>query len=108
MHATVYDTVQSVHRLTTWKFNTQPVSVDETEKTTFRIYPNPSGGEVRLVNFSPETHPWAITNLNGAVLKRGTCSGKETELNLELESGVYLFEQSNGRKVQREKLVIIK
>ncbi len=108
MQASIFDSVQLLPKLSTWKFSSQPVSVEETEVLSFGIYPNPTAGEFKLVNLSAGNYLWTISNLNGAILKTGSYNGIETSLNPDLSQGIYLFEQSNGKSVQRRKLVLMR
>ncbi|MBS1629961.1 MAG: T9SS type A sorting domain-containing protein, partial [Bacteroidetes bacterium] len=56
----------------------------------FSLYPNPASSELVIENVLGSAYEYAVTDMAGSVVERGTAQGIKTRLNVaQLASGIY-------------------
>lgn len=81
-------------------------SVEETEKYSLEIYPNPNNGSFSIKTQNPVYEKLTIQNIYGAVVHSQLITSQLTELHLNLKSGVYILYIDDGTSTLTEKIVI--
>ncbi len=88
------------------------LSVDEEEILTnsFDLYPNPSNGNVTIKNPGIELQTVTVTDINGRTLKKYEMNGvrRNTDLNLDLKTGLYFVTLTSTDNASTTKKLIIK
>ncbi len=89
-------------------FCLNPVSVNELEAASFRLYPNPSNGSFRIELDQPATRSEIrILNLQGQLVLQRNLQGEQLlHLSPSLSSGIYFVEVSTEAGKTVQKLVI--
>jgi len=87
------------------------VGIQEVEKSTMNIYPNPCTGKATLAlnNNSGESPEIFITNLAGQLVKKINAVAYENEITLDLSGqakGVYFVKIATEKGVEVRKLVL--
>ena len=82
------------------------VSVQETEKETVNIYPNPSSG---LFNLNLSSGQWKVSvyDITGRVVYERQCEGRSTIDLSSYQHGLYFMKTSNGILEVNEKVIVL-
>ena len=83
--------------------------VETLRKSSFNVYPNPSNGSVTISSPNFEFNKIEVLNLNGQkVVERNfeTSVYRTSQLNLNLNSGVYILNLRHGNQKKSTKLII--
>lgn len=82
-------------------------TIHSLNRNSIILYPNPNSGHFTLELTKPNS-TIEIFNSIGQKLHYSNITEIKTELNLELENGVYLFRISNGEEVLNQKIIVKK
>ena len=77
--------------------------------TEIGVYPNPSNGEITVHLKELDRNQgfnYEITNVSHSVVSSGLIEGEETNLNLDLEKGIYILKVYNNATTYHVKLLI--
>lgn len=81
-------------------------SVEETVSSTFNAYPNPTKGPVTLRMEQAKGFNYAVYNLQGQQLMKGSVQGSETVIDLEsFPAGVYLISVKTDRQTYYQRII---
>jgi len=89
------------------KKDQQEVSKEELRNSSYKIYPNPTAGNI-TVEFS-ELNDFAVISVytsDGQLVKRLTVDQLINKFDLDLNKGLYLLTLLNGEKMTTERLII--
>lgn len=74
---------------------------------SFMFYPNPTTGELNVVNFSEEEADLQILDIQGRLVKTKKLTGKQVKINVNnLSEGIYFIRFSNTSITKTRKLII--
>ncbi len=79
---------------------------DRTERTTFRLYPNPSAGILYVSNIDQSPAAFRIFDLSGRVVLEGGLNARSPIDVSMLNPGMYIFTAISGERNATEKFVV--